>query len=358
MRVLINDGLSTLGQYTGIGQHTINLWKHLSKLTKCDLSDYSYLRGVPRVLRRLCYLVIVNGECALQRYDVVHYQNYYVPFARGKGKKIVTIQDVITFLHPELHPRAYVHYHRTVVRNAIKRADAVVVPMDTIRTQMLSVFPFLLPEKLFVIPNGLRDDFLQTGASEDDVRKFAIEPYSYFLYVGVLSRRKNLHFLLEAFLSAKSKSAVNKETRLVLVGKRDFGYDEIKGLIQEQQGIVELGHLPDRSVVALYRFAKALVLPSLYEGFGMPIIEAMSQRVPIIVSNIPTSLEIHRLYNEQLFIFNLGDEQSLIELLSHVGRNFKTIRSRLQYGDLTRYSYDSVAREHLEVYRRILLNGS
>ena len=358
MKILINDGLSTLGDYTGIGQQTMNLWKHLRKLVDCDLSDYRYLRKIPRLARRAAYLFIANGESAYQSYDVIHYQNYYVPFIRGKGKKVVTIHDLLTFHYPDTLPRAYVQYHRNAVRNAVKRADGIITPSRAIGEQVLEMFPLLSPDRLFPRANGVRDIFFQVQPKEEVVRKLGIEPYSYFLYVGVLTRRKNLPFLLQSFLNAKHRGELDGTVKLVLVGKRDFGYEEIQGLIDHEKGIFELGHLPDDRLVSLYKFSKALVLPSLYEGFGIPIIEAMSQNVPVIVSNIPTSMEIHTAHNEQLLVFELGKEESLINLLVHVDRNVESIRARLRYGDISRYSYDAVAQEHLHVYRGILKNGS
>lgn len=358
MKVLINDGLSTLGEYTGIGQQSINLWKHVKKLVDCDLSDYRYLRNIPRLARRAAYLIIANGEAAYQPYDVIHYQNYYVPFVRGRGKKVVTIHDLLTFYYPEALPRAYVQYHKNAVRNAVKRADAIVTPSRAIAGQVLEMFPSLSPDKLFARSNGVRDIFFKVKAKEEEVRRLGIEPYTYFLYVGVLSRRKNLPFLLQCFLDAKHRGVTDGTVKLVLVGKQDFGYEEIQGLIGREGDIVELGHVPDDSLVSLYKFAKALVLPSVYEGFGIPIIEAMSQNVPVIVSNIPTSLEIHKAHNEQLLVFELGNEKTLIDLLGHVGTNTDTIRAQLKYGDISRYSYDAVAQEHLDVYRHILKKGS
>ena len=139
-----------------------------------------------------------------------------------------------------------------------------------------------------------------------------------------------------------------------MVGKPAWGYSELKSLFREEYGIRELGYISDAKLVALYRYSKALVFPSLYEGFGIPIVEAMSQRIPIIISNIPTSIELNSMHNMQLFPFELGDENCFLRHLEKLEVEWEKVRLELDYGDLSIYNYSNVAKYHLQVYRQVV----
>ena len=124
--------------------------------------------------------------------------------------------------------------------------------------------------------------------------------------------------------------------------------------MSERDNIVYLGRLNEEQLVVLYKNCKSFIFPSLYEGFGVPILEAMSQRVPILISDISSSKELNRRHNNQCFIFELERKETLIEMLSHLDKNYKSIASGLNYGDLSIYTYDRVAQEHLNVYTKIV----
>ncbi|HMD14495.1 MAG TPA: glycosyltransferase, partial [Bacteroidota bacterium] len=147
---------------------------------------------------------------------------------------------------------------------------------------------------------------------------------------------------------------LDDQTKFVIVGKKAWGYSEIKNLIAGNSSVRMLGYLNDGQITALYRYAKAFVYPSIYEGFGSPLIEAMSQGVPIIISNIPTSVELNENHNNQMFRFDLGDQEGLIYLFQKIDSEFNAIHSRLYYGDLSVYRYETVASLHLEIYLKSL----
>jgi glycosyltransferase involved in cell wall biosynthesis len=354
LKVLIDEGLSTLQQLGGIGNHCISLWKHLKKYVECDITNYFYLNNMPRIAKRLIYLGLANSEPYIKKYDIIHYQNYYIPKFLGKAKGLTTIHDLGGLKFPEIYQSWYNAYFRNVVRNAIKRSDAIVLSTQAIKEQLLSMFPGVEESRIYICPYGIRSVFFEAHPFEEDLAPMNLKPYSYFLYVGNLEKRKNLQFLLSQFAEARKLSLIAQETKLVLVGKRGVGYEDFKQLIHKQDNIIHIGRLSDEQIVILYKFSKAFVFPSLYEGFGIPILEAMSQRVPILISNIPTSLELNRRHNNQCFVFELGREGTFTEMLSHLDKNFTNITSRLNYGDLSIYSYDHIAQEHLKIYTQVL----
>lgn len=136
--------------------------------------------------------------------------------------------------------------------------------------------------------------------------------------------------------------------------KKWWGVADFKHLLRNDLGIKTLGYLTDEDIVTLYKYSKSFVFPSVYEGFGMPIIEAMSQNAPIIFSNIPTSKELNERHNNQMFGFELDDKESLIEKFAELDKNHSTIRTSLNYGDISIYNFDNIAKDHLKIYSKVL----
>jgi len=354
MRVLIDEGLSTLQQLGGIGYFSLNLFEHLKPIVECEITNYRYLKGLPRLGKRASYLVLANLEPLRLKYDVIHYQNYYIPPFLGKAKGVVTVHDLGGLRSPNVYPFWYNSYFRRTLRNAVRRADAITLASYAMKEELLDLFPELDESHVHVCHHGLRPLFFRPRTTGVEIVPVGLKPGSYFLFVGNLEKRKNLTFLLSEFIAARKRSKIARETKLVLVGKFGIGYDEFRKLISESENIIHLGRLDEEELLVLYRNCKAFIFPSFYEGFGVPILEAMSQRVPILISNIPSSLEFHHRHNDQCFVFELGNAESLVEQLAHLDKHSAAIVPHLEYGDITIYSYDRVAREHLKVYHRVL----
>ncbi len=354
MRILIEDGLSSERQLTGIGHHSIQLWNSLRQIVQCDLSNYDYLKGFPRIVKRIAYLGIMNYQSVNSAYDIIHYQNYYTPFLKTKGKKIATIHDLVAFRYPETLPQIYCYYNKLSITRAVQNCDAIFTRSHSVRNELLLLFPKLHPSNVYVCDGGLRDIFLSSSPDSKRLGKYYLLPFSYFLYVGDLLGRKNLSFLLNAFIDAKRSNKIQKETTIVLVGKHAWDSWEFKHLIKEELGIKTVGYIPENDLVSFYKYCKGVIYPSIYEGYGLPLLEAMSQQAPIVISNIPTNNEINQLHNNQMAVFDLGDSDRLTILLRELDENSGSIGTTINYGDLSCYLYENVARRHLEFYQKIV----
>lgn len=357
LRIIIDEGLTSYGRMSGIGHHMVALAHQLGEIAECDMTRYTTLRKIPRYFRKWAYIGASNVPRLFDGYDIVHHLANYVPFIQGTNKHVLTVYDLSVLDYAETVSLAWRHYNKRAFRNAIKRADGIVAISRSVASELLQRFSSLDPSTVYVCPTGLRKPFVDLMPNEAVLHMVNIEPYSYFLFVGDLTKRKNLTFLLSTFHEAKQRRLIRQSTQLILVGKRAWGYTEFKSLIRQDMGIREMGYLSDEHVVALYKYCKALLFPSIYEGFGMPIIEAMSQNAPVIISNIPTSMELNRAHGNQMFSFELGDRASLIKLLAHLDDEFQSIRSRLSYGDLSPYRYENIAAMHLRIYESILNNS-
>jgi glycosyltransferase involved in cell wall biosynthesis len=353
MKILIDDGMASLSSLSGIGHQGNSLFRYLARSIECDVTYYPALRRLPKVARRLAYMTLENVEALRGRYDLVHYQNYYVPLYTRKSRTVVTIHDMGTFRFPDITPPLYSWYNRHSVRKAVERSDAVIVPSRFSKHEICELLPSAGEERIFICTNGLREPFVKQAGSEADVRSLGLVPFSYFFFAGVLTKRKNLKFLLEAFGIARKKGALSDRTSLVLAGQNAWDTGEIEDLLR-QEGVVRLGYVRDEVLPALYRYSNALVFPSFYEGYGIPLIEAMSQGTPIVVSDIPASAELNSAHGNRMHVFSLGDRDALIAILELLARPTGSFPIRVDYGDLSQYHYEKVAARHLDVYRTIL----
>lgn len=197
--------------------------------------------------------------------DVVHATSLAVPPA-GRRPLVVTVHDTVFLHQPEMLTRRGVSFHRRGLELARREARAVVVPTEFGRRELVE--QGFDPGRVHVAPHGVQVD--------DDAPGSAREPF--VLFVGTIEPRKGIRDLLAAFGRLR---AGRPELRLVLAGPRGWG--ELPDL--SQPGVVELGPVDDAKLGELYRTASVLALPSSYEGFGLPVLEAMAHGCPVVVSD-------------------------------------------------------------------------
>jgi glycosyltransferase involved in cell wall biosynthesis len=354
MKILIDDGLFSGGRKSGIGHHIGNLIQELKLLIHCDVSEYRYIQKLPRYIKKWAYICYCSFTRTYEKYELVHHLNNFVPKKREHELHLMTIYDLSVLYYPETISFCWRHYNRYAFRKGIYRADGLIVISESIKKELLANFPFIDHGKVYICPPGIRESMIDIKPTLSQIEALELEPYNYFLFVGDLTKRKNLDFLLQTFIEAKNAGKISINTQLVLVGKPAWGFNKLKPLINENACIRRMGYLEDCDIAALYRYCKALVYPSLYEGFGIPIIEAMWYNAPIIASAIPTSLELHNRHNNQLFLFELGEKSKLMELLVNADKNAKHLRASLDYGVMTQYRYKAIAKKHLDIYETLI----
>ena len=202
--------------------------------------------------------------------DLLHAPHYVVPLTRLPV--VVTIHDLIHLHVAHRNPLARV-YAKRMLRRAVSRSARVLTVTAAVRVEILQTFQ-CDPEKVLVTPNGIADAFRASAANPS--------PSRYFLYVGNDKPHKNVERLVEAFARVR---ASYPEVSLVLAGGPFERFQAVAGVITP-------GFVAERELVALYRGALALVQPSLEEGFGLPVAEAMASGVAAITSRSPALLEV------------------------------------------------------------------
>jgi glycosyltransferase involved in cell wall biosynthesis len=297
----------------GIGTYVRNLVRRLARLDRettyylfCKSSDEATLRdlaenfvpvvddaagyglvehlSIPRKLRRL-------------KADLLHTPHYVLPLF-CTTPSVVTIHDCIHLLFPQYLPTRYAwRYAHYMMGSAVRRAAVVFTVSEASRRDILHFFPRTEPEKVQVVPNTLDPEVLEDPGPEEMER--VRERYQirgrFVLYAGNIKPHKNLDRLIRAF-SLLRREGSHDDVRLVIVGSAEENKyaalrrtAEITGVRNE---VRFFGFVPDRTLSALYRLASVFAFPSLYEGFGLPPLEAMACGTPVVTSKLSSLPEV------------------------------------------------------------------
>lgn len=255
------------------------------------LKDRSVLIG-NRSLRLLWEQTLFPLESLLHRVDVAHAMMFVAPLF-PLSKTIVTIYDMTFFSIPEVHLKSKANYFRTMIPRTAKRAKAIIAISE--KTKKDICFYLNVPEhKVRVIHLAPDESFYvvrDANVIQPVLERWAISS-PYILFVGTIEPRKNVERLLEAYSLCKAR--YNIEHKLVLVGRKGwhFNLDQKIRDLGITDDVIFTGIVPLHDLVMIYNGADVFIYPSLYEGFGIPILEAMACGVPVITSNNSGTAEV------------------------------------------------------------------
>ncbi len=308
--------------------------------------------------------------------DLVHFPHFSVPIFY-KEKFVVTIHDLIhqkfsmqrvTTHGPILYKVKQLGYKK-VFGDAIKRSEKILVPSNFVKNQLINKW-WVKAEKIMVSHEAVEGQIIAiaTHCTQNKIdqvlKKFKING-SYIFYVGNAHPHKNVEGLIAAFRQLKVKSqkskVKNNDLKLILAGQDHYFWERIKKELQESrvrspEDIIFTGHVSDEEMVALYKSAECFVMPSLEEGFGIPILEAMACSCPVVSSNGGSLPEVG---GDACIYFdphNIDDMAEKISLLCHPERNegSNELRQQLIEKGQKRYkefSWKKLAEKTLEIYK-------
>lgn len=217
--------------------------------------------------------------------------SFIIPaFLPKKIKLIITVHDLAAFLHPALHQFKATVIERIFLRRALKKTDSVLVPSVNTKNDLVRLMNFPAG-KIFVTPLGVDEMFFKNNAADNAAagKKYNL-PQKFILAVSGLEPRKNIARLIDAFAEVKKK---HTEYKLIIAGGSGWRADKVKRKIARSgDTIMHIGKCETEDLPALYANAAVFVFPSLYEGFGIPPLEAMASGCPAVCSNASSLPEV------------------------------------------------------------------
>lgn len=344
---------------TGVSVYTRNLIKALLKYDKTN--DYLIIGGSLRKYQKLDHDIkkIIKGysnastklftippfaaDVIFNRFglisidpfigktDVFHSSDWTQP--KSSAFKITTVHDLVPIKFPSLtHPKI-ISVHNVRLERVRRYADQVIVPSETTKEDLIK---FGISEnKITVIPEAPDIDFVKPSEFEvEEMKKRYRITGKYLLAVGA-NPRKNIDRIIDAFEKARASIPL----KLIVIGRSDK--------MRDVRNVTFLGHIPKKDVPMLYSGSEALIYPSLYEGFGLPILEAYKLGIPVVTSNIGSLKEVG---GGALLVdpYDTGEiSDGIIKILAN--RNKYILNGKKE---LANYSWKKTAQMTLEVYRK------
>ena len=325
MRLLVN-GIPALGAITGVGSYTLNLLSELARrpeveaigvfdgLKVVSFEEFARVARAPEKVRRYERLkrlvkgyvpfarkvtlrlrqVAFSRACRKGEWSVYHEPNYLPQ--RFNGRVVVTVHDMCFMRRPEFLPRDRLKWLRRGFRRAMEEAHQIITVSRFTRDELLTFYPHVNEGRVRVIHEGVDGRYFAAGSNDRLLRavKERLElPERFILYVGRIEPRKNVHALLQAFSSLPEK--VKKEHPLVLAGPMEEAERDLCSRLQAMKhlGLVkELGYVGETVMPFVMRAATLLCFPSIYEGFGLPPLEAAACGTPVVCSNTASLPEV------------------------------------------------------------------
>lgn len=353
---------------TGVGTYTYNLIKgisnvyppeHIFLVDYTDHSDFNSLNKlilVPSVkyLPKKSYLWHLYIQFKLRKnnfdLDIIHSPENASLFVKLQNqKKVITVHDIIAYLYSEFGFTGI--RYKYLLNKSLNTADKIIT--DSYNTKKDLINYFGVPEqKINVIYLAADEKFKVLGSQEIDpiLTKYRIlSPYIF--YVGGFMKHKNVPLLLKAFHKLKKEGIPHK---LIFTGKNSNKH--IQNVIQKlnlQKHVIFLGYVESEDLPALYNGADLFVYPSLYEGFGLPPLEAMACGCPVVISNTSSLPEVVGDAGVFFDPYNVDDlVRSIYEVLTDSAQKEKLVRKGLDRAK--QFSWEKCARETIEVYMSVL----
>ncbi|MDP3976093.1 MAG: glycosyltransferase family 1 protein [bacterium] len=292
--------------------------------------------------------------------DLIHFPHFNAPIWYRRPF-VVTIHDLTLHLFPHksyvpkwtLKKMIHVFAYRLITRMVTRHAKKVIAVSQSTKSDLQHQLR-LDPEKIIVVYEGAPEHFQRSSDSEIQsvLKKFSIgKPY--LLYTGVWRSHKNLLNLIQAFVKVR---ASGRDIQLVLAGKKDPSCPEVPCLISRlklESDVILTGFVEDAELVALYSGTSAFVFPSLYEGFGLPPLEAMKLGVPVLCSNRSSLPEVCA---DAALYFDPSRPEDIAAKITQLLGDPQLAEQLTQRGtqNLTRFSWKGMAGQILDLYNKVI----
>lgn len=361
---IISDSLNQ--SLAGVGNYTYNLIKNLNRLTRREQSihiinykknklfpnDKIIINNPFRVYKTYTWYLFLAMKLQEQKLDVIHNPSQVPTFLRFKQKYIITVHDLTPYITPKESKFGRPLLYKLLFPRTLKTADKIIVVSKSTREDLIHYFN-ISEEKITVVREAADEKFRPLNELELMGVKHKYElDFPTILYVGTLEARKNLPTLIKAFYNLKKKKI---EHKLIIAGKKGWKYKNIFAMIHQlnlQSEVMFTGYVPTEDLPALYNVADLFVYPSLYEGFGLPPLEAMACGIPVITSNTSSLPEVVGDAGIMIDPYDVdGLADAMHNVLTNEGLREDMIKKGLERAKL--FNWEICAKETIDVYTEV-----
>lgn len=364
---------------TGIGRYNYELAKQLSLMSNLELFFFKngkFINALPDptalqprkkhwlearlsksdlVIKSYQILSTIRDQFALKNAEnaIFHGPKYYLP--KFKGKSVATFHDLSIFTHPEYHPSERVRYMESELALTLKRASMLITDSEFVRQELAAYFNYPL-DKIRTAALACSDDFRPRKKEETlpILTRLGLRHGGYILYAGTIEPRKNIEALLDAY--SQLTQTIKKKYPLVLAGYHGWNSEKLHARIKkaESEGWLRyLGYVAETDLPYLFAGACLFCFPSHYEGFGLPVLEAMASEIPVICSKTSSLPEV---VGDAALTFKPHDVDTLTRQLTKgvEDMEWRALAKHQGLQQASKFSWQKCAQETAAVYRTVL----
>ncbi len=337
----------------GIGNYAYTLTKELIKIDKKNkylLLKSQYIENPFKNIRQISiyhnyfFPLMLARNSFSQRFkdiDLFHFPSHQVCFYNNLLKKsIITIHDLTPLIFPEFHKMNSAVYFKYGLKPILKKSKVILADSENTKQDIIKYYR-IEDEKIHVVYLGIDNTFRKLKMN--NLSRFNLREKEYILFVGTLEPRKNIINMLKAYRTLQLKE------KLVLISGPGWKNEELIKLCLETKNVEIIGNKTQEELIALYNGAKFLLYPSFYEGFGLPLVEAMACGCPVITSNTSSMPEVVGKAGVLINPYKIEEIADAIKLLNEDDKLRRTL-SKVGLIQAQKFTSENMARNTLKVY--------
>ena len=364
---------------SGIGIYTYELTKRLQQYKEIELNGHIFnflnrndiskdLDGID-IEKNICSLFPYGIYRRIWHYtpikynwlfrdnaDIYHFFNFIVP-PRIKGKVITTIHDMTYELYPETMDKRNLKRIKDDIQYSVDRSDKIITVSESSKNDIIK-FLNVDESKIEIVYNGVDYNKFNKSYTEEiklRVRKKYNLPQDYILYMGTLEPRKNIDSIIEAFALLKKQEGFDN-IKLVIAGKKGWLFESIFDLVNKlnlKDQVVFTDYVDEIDKTIIYNMAELFVFPSLYEGFGIPVLEAMASSVPVITSN---SSSLPEVAGDSAVLVEAKDIKGISESMNRILSDSNLRKDMIEKGHVQakKFTWEASAEKLYNIYKEVL----
>ncbi len=363
---------------SGIERYIVELINHLEKVDKTNTYFLFFNKNAPipdlqksknfvnnvslfptksRIMRIIWEHIFLIYEIKKNNLNLFHGPAFFVPLVKSNNcKYVITVHDVTFIKYPQTFTLGTRLYYTVLFPRSLHVSDAIIADSFSTKNDIIENYD-IEEKKVKVISLGVSENFLRKREHEqtERVKREYQLPEKYFLFTGVLSPRKNVEIILSAFKKVKDQKQYN-DYKLIIVGRKGWLYENIFRKAKDlnlKEEVRFIDHVLEEDLPVLYDLAQCYLFPSLYEGFGLPILEAMACGCPVITSNVSSMPEVAA---DAALLINPLNEDELVTAIKKINEDPACARNLREkgYEQVKKFSWEKTAQETLKVYQELL----